>query len=105
MRKWRIEDSAELYNINGWGINFFSINEKGHVTVTPKKDGIQVDLHELVEELQLRDVSAPMLLRFPDILDNRIEKMASCFKLLQKSTNIKPKTLLYTRSRSTKCAR
>jgi arginine decarboxylase len=81
MRKWRIEDSAELYNINGWGINFFSINEKGHVTVTPKKNGIQVDLHELVEELQLRDVSAPMLLRFPDILDNRIEKMASCFKI------------------------
>jgi arginine decarboxylase len=80
MRKWRIEDSAELYNINGWGINFFSINEKGHVTVTPKKNGIQVDLHDLVEELQLRDVSAPMLLRFPDILDNRIEKMASCFK-------------------------
>ncbi len=80
MRKWRIEDSAELYNINGWGINFFSINEKGHVTVTPKKNGIQIDLHELVEELQLRDVSAPMLLRFPDILDNRIEKMASCFK-------------------------
>ncbi len=80
MRKWRIEDSAELYNITGWGINFFSINEKGHVTVTPKKNGIQVDLHDLVEELQLRDVSAPMLLRFPDILDNRIEKMASCFK-------------------------
>jgi arginine decarboxylase len=80
MRKWRIEDSAELYNINGWGINFFSINEKGNVTVTPKKNGIQIDLHELVEELQLRDVSAPMLLRFPDILDNRIEKMASCFK-------------------------
>jgi arginine decarboxylase len=81
MRKWRIEDSAELYNIHGWGINFFSINDKGHVTVTPKKDGIQIDLHELVEELQLRDVSAPMLLRFPDILDNRIEKMASCFKI------------------------
>jgi len=81
MRKWRIEDSAELYNIIGWGINFFSINEKGHVTVTPKKNGVQIDLKELVEELQLRDVSAPMLLRFPDILDNRIEKMASCFKV------------------------
>jgi len=81
MRKWRIEDSAELYNINGWGINFFSINEKGNVTVTPKKNGIAIDLKELVEELQFRDVSAPMLLRFPDILDNRIEKMASCFKV------------------------
>jgi len=81
MRKWRIEDSAELYNINGWGINYFSINEMGHVVVTPKKDGVEVDLKELVEELQLRDVSAPMLIRFPDILDSRIEKMASCFKV------------------------
>src|SRR5512133_438374 len=80
MRKWRIEDSAELYNINGWGINYFSINEKGHVVVTPRKDGIEVDLKELVEELQLRDVSAPMLIRFPDILDDRIEIMSSCFK-------------------------
>jgi len=81
MRKWRIEDSAELYNINGWGINYFSINDKGHVVVTPKRDGVEVDLKELVEELQLRDVSAPMLIRFPDILDSRIEKMASCFKI------------------------
>ena len=81
MRKWRVEDSAELYNINGWGINYFSINEKGHVVVKPRKDGIEVDLMELVEELQLRDVSTPVLLRFPDILDSRIEKMASCFKI------------------------
>jgi arginine decarboxylase len=80
MRKWRTEDSAELYNITGWGINYFSINEKGNVIVTPKKDGVEVDLRELVDELQLRDVSAPMLIRFPDILDNRIEKMSSCFK-------------------------
>jgi len=81
MRKWRTDDSAELYNINGWGINYFSINEKGHVVVTPRKNGVEVDLKELVEELQLRDVSAPMLIRFPDILDSRIEKMASCFKI------------------------
>ena len=39
-----------------------------------------VDLKELVDELQLRDVASPMLIRFPDILDNRIEKMSSCFK-------------------------
>jgi len=81
MRRWRIEDSAELYNINGWGINYFSINDKGHVVVTPKKDGVKIDLLELVEELQLRDVSAPMLIRFPDILDDRIEIMSSCFKV------------------------
>ena len=80
MRKWRIEDSEELYNITGWGTSYFGINDKGHVVVTPRKNGVSVDLKELVDELQLRDVASPMLIRFPDILDNRIEKMSSCFK-------------------------
>ena len=81
MRKWRIEDTEELYNINGWGINYFSINDKGNVVVTPQKGGSQIDLKELVDELGLRDVSLPMLVRFPDILDSRIEQMTSCFKI------------------------
>ena len=53
MRKWRIEDSEELYNITGWGTSYFGINDKGHVVVTPRKDGVEVDLKELVDELQL----------------------------------------------------
>ncbi len=80
MRKWRIEDSEELYNITGWGTSYFGINEKGHVIVTPRKDGVEVDLKEVIDELSLRDMSAPVLLRFPDILDNRIEKTARCFQ-------------------------
>ncbi len=85
MRKWRIEDSEELYNINGWGNGYFSINDKGHVQVTPrKKESGSVDLNELMRELYLRDVSSPVLLRFPEILDNRIEKISNSFKLASK---------------------
>jgi arginine decarboxylase len=80
MRKWRVEDSAELYNINGWGVDYFSINEKGNVTVTPKKNGPSVDLKDLLDELILSDVSAPILARFPDILDDRIYSISKCFK-------------------------
>ncbi len=94
MRKWRIEDSAELYNVNGWGINYFSINEKGNMVVTPKASGVQIDLKELVEELQLRDVSAPMLIRFPDILDDRIEIMSSCFKAAAEEYGYKAQNFL-----------
>ena len=47
MRKWRIEDSEELYNITGWGTSYFGINDKGHVVVTPRKNGVGVDLKEL----------------------------------------------------------
>lgn len=79
MRKWRIEDSAELYNIPGWGLKYFSINDKGHVQVTPKEGGPAIDLKEVIDTLQLRDVQAPVLLRFPDILDDRIRKISECF--------------------------
>lgn len=80
MRRWRIEDSAELYNITGWGLKHFSINDNGHVQVTPREGCASVDLKELMDELQIRDITAPVLLRFPDILDNRIEKISRCFK-------------------------
>ena len=80
MKKWRIEDSEELYNIKGWGVNYFGINDKGHVYVTPKKNSVQVDLQEVIDELTTRHVTAPVLLRFPDILDNRIEKTDECFR-------------------------
>ena len=87
MRKWRIEDSEELYNIKGWGVNYFGINDKGHVYVTPKKNGVQIDLKEVVDELATRHVTAPVLLRFPDILDNRIEKTDECFRKAAKEYN------------------
>lgn len=84
MRKWRIEDSEELYNIKGWGVNYFGINEKGNVYVTPKKNGTRIDLKEVVDYLSTRHVTAPVLLRFPDILDNRIEKTDECFRKAKK---------------------
>lgn len=80
MKKWTIEDSNELYNMSGWGTSYFDINEKGDVYVTPCKDDTQIDLHDVMDELSLRDITPPVLLRFPDILDNRIEKTWSCFK-------------------------
>ena len=89
MRKWRIDDSAELYNINGWGLKYFSINDRGHVEVTPREGCAPVDLKEVLDELQVRDVTCPVLLRFPDILDNRIEKISRCFKLAAEEYNYK----------------
>ncbi|MDE7179895.1 MAG: arginine decarboxylase, partial [Muribaculaceae bacterium] len=80
MRKWRIEDSAELYNVPGWGLKYFSINDKGHVQVTPRPGCPPVDIKEVMDTLQVRDVDAPLLLRFPDILDDRIHKISNCFK-------------------------
>ena len=94
MRKWRIEDSAELYNINGWGVGYFSINEKGNVIVTPQKNGTSVDLKELLDELMISDVSTPVLVRFPDILDDRIKSISKCFKAASKEYEYKAQNFI-----------
>ena len=94
MRRWRIEDSAELYNINGWGRNYFSINDKGHVVVTPRPGQASVDLREIMDELKVKDISSPVLLRFPDILDNRIEKISNCFARAAETYNYRAKNFM-----------
>ena len=93
MRKWRIEDSEELYNITGWGTSYFGINDKGHVVVTPRKNGVSVDLKELVDELQLRDVASPMLIRFRIFWTTVLKRCLPALNKRPKSMVIKPRTL------------
>ncbi len=77
---WTIEDSEKLYRIQGWGEPYFSINAAGHVTVSPKGDrGGSLDLFELVESLKRRNLGLPLLIRFSDILEDRIERLNACF--------------------------
>ncbi len=94
MRKWRIEDSSELYNIDGWGAGYFRINDKGNVIVTPQKNNTEIDLMELIEELQIRDVPTPVLLRFPDILDDRIKTISNCFKIAAEEYDYKAQNFI-----------
>ncbi len=79
-RQWKIEDSEALYRIEGWGQPYFSINAAGHVTVSPKGDrGGSLDLFELVNALKQRNLGLPLLIRFSDILEDRIERLNACF--------------------------
>lgn len=79
-KSWTIEESEKLYRIQGWGEPYFSINAAGHVTVSPKGDrGGSLDLCELVEALKQRNLALPLLIRFSDILEDRIERLNSCF--------------------------
>ena len=79
-KSWTIEDSENLYRIQGWGEPYFSINAAGHVTVSPKGDrGGSLDLFELVESLRQRNLGLPLLIRFSDILADRLERLNACF--------------------------
>ena len=78
---WTTEDSRELYNLDGWGIGYFGINPRGHVTVHPTKDPERgLDLFELATDLEQQGVGLPVLLRFSDILRTRIETLSERFR-------------------------
>ncbi len=80
VKRWTIEQSEELYRIQGWGEPYFSINAVGHVTVSPQADrGGSLDLYELVNALKQRNLGLPLLIRFSDILEDRIERLNACF--------------------------
>ncbi|HEX6560321.1 MAG TPA: biosynthetic arginine decarboxylase [Longimicrobiales bacterium] len=78
---WTLEDSRELYNVEGWGIGYFGINDDGHLTVHPTQERDRgLDLFEMARDLEQQGVGLPLLLRFSDILRNRIETLTECFE-------------------------
>ena len=53
---------------------------RGHVCVQPLGDrGGRLDLFELVQDLQGRSLGLPLLIRFDDILEDRLERLHSAF--------------------------
>ena len=81
LRAWTINDSTELYNVNGWGRGFFSINDSGNLQVTPAGAGSQpIDLKDLVDDLRSRGLNLPLLIRFSDLLRTRVEQLCGAFQ-------------------------
>lgn len=78
---WSPEKSAALYGINNWGNGYFRVNSNGNVIVTPHGEkGPSVDLYELTQELQDRGIRVPIMIRFPDIINRRVQLIHSCFQ-------------------------
>jgi arginine decarboxylase len=81
LRAWTVKDSLELYNVAGWGRDFFTINEAGNVEVTPAgAASTRIDLKELVDDLRSRGLNLPLLIRFSDILKTRVEQLCGAFQ-------------------------
>jgi arginine decarboxylase len=79
--RWSVENSAELYQIRGWGEPYFAVNGEGHVEVRPdpSREGRGIDLFALVHDLKARGLALPLLIRFSDILRDRIRRLNECF--------------------------
>jgi len=79
-KNWTIEDSISTYNIDKWGDKYFSINSKGNISVTKDiKSEKKIDLLKLVNELKSREINTPLIIRFNDILKDRIVALHGAF--------------------------
>ena len=79
-RRWSPADSIDLYNIRGWGNNYFSVNDAGHMVVHPGGPGtLAIDLKELVEEVRERGITPPLLIRFSEIIKARVVELNEAF--------------------------
>ncbi|MCA9262549.1 MAG: biosynthetic arginine decarboxylase [Planctomycetales bacterium] len=79
-QRWSSADTEELYDVNSWGKGYFSVSDEGEVCVHPYRNpNHSVNLKELIDRLKLRGLDLPILLRFNDILRDRIDEIHSAF--------------------------
>ncbi len=78
---WTTGQSAQTYAIDNWGQGYFSINAAGHVSVKPCSDkNVQLDLYEIAQSLNAKNLSLPVLVRFTDILKDRVTQLSRAFQ-------------------------
>ena len=78
---WGKRDSLKAYNVRRWGIKYFDINNQGNVTVSPLKEkGGAVEIVHVVKEAERRGLRLPLVIRFQDLLRNRVEEINESFR-------------------------
>jgi arginine decarboxylase len=77
---WSVDDSAELYQVNAWGKGYFCVNPAGHLVVRPDMEAArEIDLFDVVQGLKERELTAPVVVRFSDILAHRLKHLHGAF--------------------------
>ncbi|PKN50236.1 MAG: arginine decarboxylase, partial [Deltaproteobacteria bacterium HGW-Deltaproteobacteria-16] len=80
VKAWSIDRARELYGIARWGLRYFDINGRGQVTVAPlKEQGGSVAIVDVIKEAVEQGLHFPMLIRFHDLLRNRVERINKAF--------------------------
>ena len=77
---WTVADSRGVYGIRHWGAGYFALNDAGRVEVRPRRlEANGIDLYEQVQQLREGGLQLPLLLRFPDILQDRVRQLTGAF--------------------------
>ena len=85
---WSVADSTDLYEVARWGNGYFSIADNGNLFVHPDRNPKRhVDLKELIDRLQVRGIDLPILLRFGEILQHRLQEIHQAFSSSMKESS------------------
>lgn len=86
---WSAAHSSALYRVDGWGAPYFVVNENGNVAVRPHGaktlPSEEIDVMKVVKKVVASKsvgglgMSAPLIVRFPDVLKHRLESLQSAF--------------------------
>jgi arginine decarboxylase len=76
---WTAADSAELYQVEAWSDGYFEVRADGRLCVAPPDGGAKIDLYEVIEGLRERGLATPVVLRFQEILADRLQRIHEVF--------------------------
>ncbi len=79
---WNIQNARETYSISHWSGGYFEINDAGHLIATPKgsESSAAIDCVSLSRDIANIGLSLPVLVRFPEILHQRVKKLCTAFE-------------------------
>lgn len=77
----QIQEARDLYGIDDWGGGYFSIDDEGLVVCHPTgEEHLSVPLPEVVAECRRRGHDAPLIIRFPQVIEQQLERMHKSFR-------------------------
>jgi len=82
MTDWSIENARQTYCLPQWGEGYVDVSRQGHLLVRPYRDAVkgEIDLKKLVKEIEAQQITLPVLVRFQDILKDRVNCLCDAFK-------------------------
>ncbi|MEO8366745.1 MAG: arginine decarboxylase [Pseudoxanthomonas sp.] len=84
MSSWSLDQARKTYSIPHWAEGYFDVDAAGQVVVSPSGvQGPSIPLPEIVDSARANGARMPLLVRFPDILGDRLGKLQAAFAQAQ----------------------
>lgn len=77
---WTTEEASQVYNVEGWGGGYFSVGSDGTIAVSPSRNSSRaISIQRVIEEALEAGLHLPLLVRFQDILRDRVQRLNMAF--------------------------